>query len=472
MRSIHLLLIAVFLFLFASRLVQDGMFIDGLTYAAISNNMAHGIGSFWAPKFSDTTNPVFFDQPPLMFGLQSVFFRIFGDGYGTERFYCLVVTALTILLIARIWQSFFWEAKIRAWWPVPVLVWMLNKDAYLFYTSNMIECTMALFDLLAVWWLLQKWPVNQQVSSKKSEWLYLSGAAALLVAAFLTKGPAGLFPLAFFVVYGSATGWSSGKIAIKTLVFTGLFAALLGLFFLYEPSATCLKSYLDQQVWAALQGHRSSAADANRLFIIGHFLMWHGPWLVLGGALWYILVRRSRKSIEPAFRQPLILSALLAALALLPIVVSPKQAPHYIVPALPWIALALGVWFSSVLMGFNPGKKVSSLSNVAALLMVCIAAGWVMYKTRRNLPEDDALLKDIREIMRIIPSGETIAYQEAKSSFPLIGYFQRYYYCSIDQNMAEHKYLIVPKSTSDDGIPAYFKKLSLPTKNYNLYMRR
>lgn len=473
MRSIHLLLIAVFLFLFASRLVQDGMFIDGLTYAAIANNMAHGIGSFWEPKFSDMMNPVFFDQPPLQFGLQSVFFRILGDGYGTERIYGLIIIGFTVFLIARIWQSFFPDSKLKTWWPVPVLIWMLNKDTFLFYTSNMIECTMTIFDLLAVWLLLQKWPVNQQVSSKKSEWIYLSGAAILLVSAFMTKGPAGLFPLAFFVIYGISAGWSVGKIVRNTLILSMLFAAILSMFFLYEPSATGLKTYLEHQVLAALQGHRSQVADSNRLFIIGHFLLWYGPWLIAGAGLWYFLVRRAGKTMDAVYRQPLVFSSLTAASALLPIVLSPKQAPHYIVPALPWVALALGVWYYSVLKGVNFGKKIMMGLNIISWVLVLLSAVWVMDKTHQRLPEARVQLHDMEEMLRIIPAGETVAYQETKICFPLIGYFQRYNYSALDFNFEEHKYLIVPKTVSGgDAIPVYFKRATLNTDFYDLYIRR
>lgn len=46
-------------------LVQDGMFLDGITYSAISRNMANGIGSFWHPHYTETLYPHFNEHPPL-----------------------------------------------------------------------------------------------------------------------------------------------------------------------------------------------------------------------------------------------------------------------------------------------------------------------------------------------------------------------------------------------------------------------
>jgi hypothetical protein len=60
-------------------LIQDDMFLDGVTYAAISKNLAHGYGTFWMPHYTQTKDAVFHGHPPLVFGIQSFFFRVLGD---------------------------------------------------------------------------------------------------------------------------------------------------------------------------------------------------------------------------------------------------------------------------------------------------------------------------------------------------------------------------------------------------------
>ena len=124
LKSSYVILLALFLVLFAMPLVQDGMFIDGVCYAALSNNLANGIGSLWSLKLTDTMFSEFNEHPPLMFGIQSLFFRVLGSGYGTERVYCVLVALLTIFLMARIWRIVFQNTPIMAWWPLPVFFWI------------------------------------------------------------------------------------------------------------------------------------------------------------------------------------------------------------------------------------------------------------------------------------------------------------------------------------------------------------
>jgi hypothetical protein len=44
----YVIVLALFIGVTAKSLFTDGMFMDGLWYAAISRNLAEGIGSFWS----------------------------------------------------------------------------------------------------------------------------------------------------------------------------------------------------------------------------------------------------------------------------------------------------------------------------------------------------------------------------------------------------------------------------------------
>jgi len=94
-------------------MAQSGMFVDGLTYAAISRNLAQGIGTFWAPSYTTTLYPQFFDHPPLGFGLQVVAFAIFGDHLLVERAYSLAMGGVTAMLMMAIWRKHGWGAGAR-----------------------------------------------------------------------------------------------------------------------------------------------------------------------------------------------------------------------------------------------------------------------------------------------------------------------------------------------------------------------
>src|ERR1035437_10816961 len=103
--SFWILTSGVFCALILPQLVQDGMFLDGVFYASISRNLAHHLGSFWNPHYSQTIYQSLHEQPPLMFWLQGLFFHLFGDSIYVERIYSLLTAIITALGINLIWKE-------------------------------------------------------------------------------------------------------------------------------------------------------------------------------------------------------------------------------------------------------------------------------------------------------------------------------------------------------------------------------
>ncbi|MFW7379491.1 MAG: hypothetical protein ACOH5I_11830 [Oligoflexus sp.] len=66
-------------------LLTQGMFFDGLTYAAISRNLVDGLGPIWQTHYTDSLYPRFYEHPPLAFYLQSLAFRLLGDQFYVEK---------------------------------------------------------------------------------------------------------------------------------------------------------------------------------------------------------------------------------------------------------------------------------------------------------------------------------------------------------------------------------------------------
>ena len=90
---------AILIILIVPTLIQDGMFLDGQQYACVAKNLAHGLGTFWQPFVSATWmksgSNSFLEHPPLVYGIQSLFFMLFGDSMYVERLYSFV-TAIEI----------------------------------------------------------------------------------------------------------------------------------------------------------------------------------------------------------------------------------------------------------------------------------------------------------------------------------------------------------------------------------------
>ncbi|HPB58126.1 MAG TPA: hypothetical protein PLL49_06435, partial [Bacteroidales bacterium] len=91
----YLSVFGILLLIISPAMLSDGMFLDGLLYATISRNLANGIGDFWHPHLTKTLSPVFVGHPPLVFGLQSLFFKILGDNIYVERLYSFLTYVVT-----------------------------------------------------------------------------------------------------------------------------------------------------------------------------------------------------------------------------------------------------------------------------------------------------------------------------------------------------------------------------------------
>ena len=83
--------IATGIMLICPGLVQDGMFMDGQQYACVAKQLADGNGAFWFPHLSATWSKAgssfFMEHPPLVYGIQSFYFYVFGSSLYTERIY-------------------------------------------------------------------------------------------------------------------------------------------------------------------------------------------------------------------------------------------------------------------------------------------------------------------------------------------------------------------------------------------------
>lgn len=53
-------------------------------------------------------------QPPLGFGIQSLFFRVLGDHIFVERVYTFVTLGITALLIIVLWNQIFKKKSIQS----------------------------------------------------------------------------------------------------------------------------------------------------------------------------------------------------------------------------------------------------------------------------------------------------------------------------------------------------------------------
>ena len=245
-QSFWLLVLSLFFLALVPNIVQIGMFLDGVTYAAISNNLSQGYGHIFRPHYTKTLYPIFYEHPPLVFIIQSFFFELLGDSYMTEKIFSFLTAILTSWGIVKCWALFSGDVhgERESW--LPVLLWLSIPLVIWSYKNNILENCLSVFSTFAVFFILK--------SILKQKNLFLIPGSCLIIMSFLSKGFVGLFPLAVPLAYWLVYGFS--RRLVKTTIYLWLINLFLflALLWAYPDLKLNLENYIGQQVIPSLNG--------------------------------------------------------------------------------------------------------------------------------------------------------------------------------------------------------------------------
>ena len=464
------LLIALFTLLCGINYVRYGMFTDGILYAAIAKNMAVGQGTFWFPVFSETSG-TFIGHPALHFFLESLYFRVFGDSYLTERLYCLTSALLVSFMMHRIWQQYL--PKYRALSFVPLLFFFLIEDVFLTYTYNLLECTLTLFTTASFLCII---PILQNKKSNKTV-VFISFVAALF-AAFLSKGPVGFFPLATFGIGWLALRTPNLKNAfIWTLTTIIALTTIIFILLQFEAPFQSLSAYWEEQVMGSVNAATTVEGQGNmrgnRLHILKRWFDKMLPVLVIvaliTGFAWRQKVNLFRS--ETAKRSMVLL--LLGLAGTLPFVFISKQASYYLVPAYVFFVLGFAAFIApevarlidKINVKSVPFKVFQTVVAVSLIAVFCYLFTQIGETDRR----DKKLLSDVRKVGTLVPSGTIIFTKNAKAQYSLYHFLERYYDISVDDEKAGHSYVLTDKGMGLDSEKGC-NIVDLDLELFNLYL--
>ncbi len=460
----YLLVLAFFITLTAPNLLSEGMFKDGLIYAAIARNMATGLGSVWHPHFTDTYFPVFYEHPPLAIFLQSLFFRISGDSFFTERIYSFATFLVTGWIIYKIWGNLIKDDSSYTGWFV-LLIFLTMPLISWAAPNNFLENTMMVFCGLSVLFILK--------SYEYKKYLYLGLAGLMLSCGWLCKGFTAWFPLSlplWIFIFIRKDG-------LKRFIGDSLYLTLLTilpliLLCLFNPNAReNIFNYLSGQVMHSISEVQTVS---NRFYILLRLLM---EMIFPSIIAFFLLLYYSRKNLlkNDIRKNWLKVFLLLGLSGVLPIMISMKQSSFYMLAALPYFAISLGLLAKPAITHFMdkfliPGKlKNIALNFLAYILLTGSIALNLSYVHHVGNNEDksltdikmtagnnhDSTIKDFRELMHdagiimdIIPASATVSV--SKSIYRDLfyhGYFGRSKNISLDGNQANlHPYFIAMKT--------------------------
>lgn len=466
--TVFILLITLIL----DRLVPQGMFLDGVTYASISRNLAIGKGSFWAPIFR---SDVFFaEHPPLMFGIESIFFKVLGDHYLVEKLYCFVVWLITVLLIRRLWNSI---DDVKYSYILPVLMWSIVPTVTWAYTNNILDTTMAMFDLIAVIVLFKALR-----NSKNRTPLFILGAL-FTCCALLTKGPVGAFPLgipmAYWLVYETKIlksffrhiGYSVLITAIISLVFIALY--------LFTDAQINFDRYLDEQLFCAMEGRREITDDG-----LGRYQMFLDLAIMLIAPIaisiiLFIIARLIKTPTKLNKTDKNIWFFLLVGLGgSLPILISVKQRGFYLLPALPYYVLAISLLvsplFYQITEKLSSGHKRIKIFKIVAAI---ISIGLVLYLGSKvnQIGRDKEMISEINMMSQYLPTDETVGIcNELENEYSFLSYIQRYNRVNVTGKLWGKQYVIVDTYLCERAFvnkiqELGYRKINTELNRYSIY---
>jgi 4-amino-4-deoxy-L-arabinose transferase-like glycosyltransferase len=449
------------------RLAHRGMFLDGVTYAAIARNLAEGRGRFWEPYYTATIYPAFHEHPPLALWLESIWFRVLGDHWLVERAYCFAAAMLTASLIAIMWRALYERGSPReprergdnAW--LPIAFWMLAPVVSWSIVGNLLETTVCIFVTAAVAALAigGRGPIGSAIAAG-----VISGLC--VAAAVLSKGPVGFFPLAAPVIMALLPEHRRATIPVTAAQWTTL--TLCGVALYLMPSAhDSLARYVAEQLATALSGQRETSGSSITILVALLQAVWLPMSLGIG-----VSVIGARGWVPPSSRDRRIAIAftLIGLAGTLPMLVSPKQSGHYLMPAVPFYAIGAAALSAGTVDAFASRLSAGRGARVVRILALAVALGAVAAIWIPAVERDPVRVADLDRLAAVAPRGAIVGIcPAANADWLLHAWMQRRFAISLDAGEPHaHDWFLKSADHSSSCPPAACVPISDPGRELTL----
>ena len=468
----RLFTISVFIALICPILIQDGMFMDGQQYACVAKNLSNGIGTFWFPILSQTwwkaNSNFFMEHPPLIYGIQSFFFTLLGESMYVERIYSLITAILTAFLLSKIWKLTCNENKeLSKFGWLPILLWIIIPVCFWSYQNNMQENTMGVFTIASVFFSLKAIREN---GTKTSLISILLAGVAIFMATF-SKGLPGLFPLGIVVLYRlTHRDISISRTTLYSFILILLPVIIYSLLFLNPTAFESLKFYVNERL---LQRINNEPVVTNHFYIVYKLLIELLVPITIGAIILIISkVKNPTINYNHKNRNFSQLFLFIGLSGSLPLAFTPVQRGFYLLPALPFFALAIAHYIVPALHALF--QSLDSNKIILRKLMrisIMVLSGVLVYTFLQigKSGRDKDMLSDVYRLGSVIKKGsiadtDPTIYEQWNFQFYLLRYFD----ISLNPSLKYHFYYITTKNSSLP-ILEHYQKVSMDTKVYDLY---
>ena len=466
--SFWLFTFGILILLTVPKLIQDGMFLDGMLYTSVSHNLGNGIGSFWFPEFSpsysNSGSQSFHEHPPLVFGIQSLFFRLLGDSMYVERFYTFIAMCITVYLINVLWRSVFSgdEAMKKLSW-LPALIWITIPSCSWSYSNNMMENTMGIFTLSAV--IL----IYKAVESQSNKYLLLILAGLFVFLATMSKGVPGFFPIALpflhFIIFRKK---SIPVVILQTLLILSVPFVLYFILFKLPQSRESLSFYVTERLLSRIS---DSPTVGSRFYILKRLFTELIP-QILFTVLILLLIKMKKINISSSPKtSSSVLFFTIGLAASVPLTLTMVQRGFYLVPSFPYFAIGFSVLIAPAVLKFKEGLIASpgkfKIFRIFSIVIFIFAIGLSLVQKGKTVRDRD-MLYDVHTIGNAIPGKSALTINlDIATTYVLECYFIRYYGISLFIDEPKD-YLMVTKTMEPPDLKD-FERLNIETIIYDVY---
>lgn len=463
--AFYLFTFSVILGLTLPVLLQDGMFMDGMLYTCVSKNLANGIGSFWFPVFSKygfgglTT---FHEHPPLVFAIQSVFFKVLGNGMYTERIYVLFTLILTCYLIVSIWKYVNKDADEKKIGWLPLFFWIIIPVCFWSFSNNMHENTMGIFVLYSVLFYLR--------SLKENKILFTYISAVFIFLATFSKGIPGFFPLAMpFLYWLTLRKINFTKVFFHSFILIGIPVLIYAVLLCFPSAKESLSNYLLKRV---LHRIGENPTVESHFYIAGRIVVELLP--VIGVVILLVFTFRKKFILRREKKLWAMFFILLGLSGVLPLMLTMVQKGFYFIPSLPFFAIGFALIISKPLAHWAVRIVNAKANRILLVSSVLLLSGVLIFSFLNigKASRDKEMLNDVKEFGNVIPEFSSVSISEHRwNDWPLQCYLVRYHNISIDPQHADNEYRIIDKNAPDSTVINY-QKVDLPTLQFDLYKKK
>lgn len=449
-------------------LIQDAMFQDAVLYSSVAHNLSVGHGTFWFPQYSALNLegiPSFHEQPPLVFWILSLFYKVLGSSIYVERLYTLLMTILHILLIKVLWKEVYQSATsyVKMWW-LPVFFWIIIPVCFWSFRNNMIENTMGVFILISV-------IISIQSIQKENFWFgWISSGLFIFLASF-SKGVPGLFPIVLPLIWWFVYREIALSKAIQYAMVLLLVPALIySVILMFPGPRESLSIYFFDRLIRRVDDMPTTFnrfETARKLFVeMLPVLISVTILMLIKGKQFFQRISETKKEFR--------FFLLLGFAGSLPLMLTKVQKGWYMVPSFPFFAIAFASLCLPFVYEWFSGMSAKSIRFVKTMSFM-LAAGVLVVTALQfgKISREEAILTDVYKIGKVVPGFTTMSVpkeQYDQYNFILQGFLVRHFFISIspEKNLP---YFLAEKGKKV-AIPYGYEEINLDLRAYVLYKQK